>query len=564
MITINNELKSAFKNTEREIRGYVEMFYSNDTVKSSASFNSNFELYSASKPEELFNNDRLGSSYASFEDGYFALNGTMAIVNDTDNSGIGVVSNDIFTNITDPSFTIKTTSTDTIDGVTIYFKDNAVKTATAVLNGAETYNVTSTKNFLQISFNQPTAVETLKITITEVERPDWRIRIQEVDFGLTSLYEGNEIISFDITEQVSKLVEELPINELQLTISNYDKIFDPINPQGLTKHLSSKTVIKPYIGAMVNNRPQYVCMGEYYLYSWDNYENTTVFVARNIMQKLTQEPLTDNGTYFNVIAELGDIETYLSSNYDYQFVFNRGIEKNVSTWMTNYSYLKEFLTDYSLRMQSIIYGDRSNIIHIEAINNTVVETLNRNDLLQSAQFKIQDKINTVKLGYDRISRDDQVYDGTEQTIVTAQATVTLSKTQEVFCIRKYNGFNMSGMEVTQTGGTDAEIIGYGGFMAFVKVTGEVGAIVELTLTEYNWNASSTESFTTYSNKTELQDAHTFEFKSGMNYLVNGDYLGEYILNQATQYQVDVPYIGLPYLTAGDTISIENSQNYFGG
>ena len=47
----------------------------------------------------------------------------------------------------------------------------------------------------------------------------------------------------------------------------------------------------------------------------------------------------------------------------------------------------------------------------------------------------------------------------------------------------------------------------------------------------------------------------------MNYLVNGDYLGEYILNQATQYQVDVPYIGLPYLTAGDTISIETEYGY---
>lgn len=560
MMIISDTIKNAFKNPEREIRGYVEMFYSNDTVKDSASFESNFELYSASIPSELFNNDRLGSSYASFENGYFTLNGTMGIVG-TSNEGIAVLSNDIYSNIADPSFTIKTTSTTAIDGVTIYFKDNIVKSATAVLNGAETYNVTSGKSFIQIAFNNPTAVNTLKVTINEVERPDWRIRIQEVDFGLTSLYEGNEIIGFDITEQVSKLVEELPVNELKLTIGNYDKEFDPINPKGLTKYLSSKTILKPYIGIVIGDKVEYICMGEYYLYSWDNEENTTIFVGRNILEKVSQEPITDNGTYFSVILEFEELKNYLSSNYEYQIEINRGIEKNISPTMTNYSYLKEFLMDYALRMQAIIYGDRSNIIHIDAINNDVVETLSRNEVLQNPQFKIKDKINTVKLGYDRISRDDGVYDGTEQRFVTAEATVTLSKPQEVFCIRKFTGYNMSGLEVTQTGGADAEIIGYGGFMVFVKVTGDVGSSVELTLAEYNWNASSTETFTTYSNRKDGEDAHTFEFKSGLNYFVNGDYLGEYILREATQYQVNANYIGLPYLCAGDTVSIETEYGY---
>lgn len=559
MITIDNKLKEAFKAKNREIKGYVEILYNDVSMKSTASFSSTITPHALSKSSEVFDGDRVGSDYGALETDYFQLNGTQVIANDTasNNTGIGFISNDIFSNIANPTFTITNSSSNQIEGLTIYFQRNIPTSLTAVINGTNTYNITNNKRFVQITFNSPTVLSSAVITINSVERNDWRIRIQEIDFGLTGVYEGNEILNIETTEQVSKLVENLPVNEMSVTIDNYSKQFDPINPAGLTRYLNSTTVIRPYIGAVTDEGVKYMNVGNYFLYDWkNNSDGTTTFIGRNIMENINNEPLTLNtGNFFDTIFDQTDFINYMNNNYNYNLSINFGADNATMTQTYDQDRLAQFIAELTLRKQSICYADRNNVLTIKAIDNTVKETIHRTDMLADANYKTVDKINTVEIikpGTISSALDEP------KTVDLVSTTVQLSKTNEIFSVKNSNHNLWSLSTISHTGGSDAQVVQSGTDMAFIRVTGSVGDTVSITGTgEIRSTYEATETITRYSNKGIGEKENIFTFNSRLNWGFNNtNALGNYILSNAYQYQVDFNYIGLPYLEAGDTINIE--------
>lgn len=561
MITIDNKLKEAFKSADREIKGYVEILYNDVSMKSTASFSSNMQGHALSRPEEVFNNDRVGSDYGALETDYFLLNGTEVIADDTpaNNTGIGFISKAIFSNISNPTFTITNTSTKAIDGITIYFQRNIPTSLTAVINDTDTYTITNNKRFVQIAFNSATVVNKAVITINSVERPDWRIRIQEIDFGLTAVYEGNELVEFETTEQVSKLVENLPVNEISMTIDNYSKQFDPINPQGLTKYLNSTTVIRPYIGAMTDEGVKYMNVGNYFLYDWkNNSDGTTTFIGRNIMENINNEPLTLNtGTFFTILFNQQAFISFMNNNYNYNIDVNFNSNVSTSTWAVDENKLAQFISELTLKRQCICYADRDNVLTIKEIDNAIKETLNRTDLIADADFKTVDKINTVEIVKPGMTSTPNGVDGGVNTSLV-NTTVQLSKPNEVFAIKNSSGNMMALTTVSQTGGSDAQIVQAGKYMAFIRVVGNVGDTVHLTGNAQIYNNNTPdETRIRYSNKGINEKENVFTFNSKLNWgFDNTNTLGEYILNNAYKYKVDLNYIGLPYLEASDTINVE--------
>lgn len=562
MIAVSDKFKTAIKNDSRDVKGYVEILYSNNNVKEKATFTTNIEAFNKSKIGELFDGDRTGTDYASFEDGFFRLDGSLSILNDNDNTGIGFVSNEIYSNLTNKDFTITTTSDEKVEGMTLYFNDNIPTDLTILINNKDTYNIKNNKKFVQIKFNEKTAIKTAKITINSVIRNDWRIRLQEVDFGLTGLYQENELIDFTIIEQVSKLAEEMPINELNVSLNNYEKQFDPINPQGITAYLNSSTIFRPFIGVQVDDGIEYVNMGEYYLYNWDNKsDNTTTFTCRNILQRVSEEQLKDGyGKFFKISMTKNMFLDFVNSNYNYDFLLNTGKDNCGSTFMVDYNLLKDFLLDYALRTMSIIYADRNNNICIETIDNNIKETLHKEDLIENASFKIVDKINTVEIIKPKCVSGKTEYGEDDVYVNVVDETFTLTKQNEVFTIRNSGG-NIFGLEnVTHTGGSDAQVLSTGLYMAFVQITGNIGEQVSIKGEAIDTMPSNTKSSDIYTNRTD-ENEHRFVFDSPLNMAYNTDDLGQYILNQATKYEVQANYIGLPYITAGDTINIETEYGY---
>lgn len=559
MITIDNKLKEAFKSKDRQIKGYVEILYNDVSMKSSASFSSNFSGHPISKPAEIFDNDRIGSDYGALETDYFQLNGTQIIAQDTlaNNTGVGFISNDLFQNIQDPTFTITNTSQKQIEGLTIYFQRNIPTSLTVVINGTDTYNISNNKRFVQIPFTQKTTVSSAVITINAVERPDWRIRIQEVDFGLTAVYEGNELVNFEFTEQVSKLVENLPVNELTLTIDNYSKQFDPINPQGLVQYLNSTTVIRPYIGALTDEGVKYMNVGNYFLYDWkNNSDGTTTFIGRNIMENINNEPLTLNtGKFFDILFDQNDFISYMNNNYNYDLSVNFGNDISTTTYAYDKDRLAQFIADITLRKQSICYANRNNVLTIKGIDNTVKETLHRTDLLKDAEFKTIDKINTVEIVKPGTS--NTAYDEPKNVDILT-TTVQLSKPNEVIPVKSSSGNVWNISSVSHTGGSDAQLVEAGIYMGFVRVLGNVGDIVQITGSgSVSGTNDATETRIRVSNKGVNEKENVFTYDSKLNWAwQNTNTLGQYILDNAYKYEVDVDFVGLPYLEASDTINIE--------
>lgn len=116
-----------------------------------------------------------------------------------------------------------------------------------------------------------------------MEYPNRRIRISEIDFGISNIYENDELISFTTNEEIDILKQSVPINDCTINLNNYNRDFDPLNPQGLVKYLTQNCIIKPFCGVLVENAgAEYKSLGYYYLDNWNaNVDgNVTLMVSQ--------------------------------------------------------------------------------------------------------------------------------------------------------------------------------------------------------------------------------------------------------------------------------------------
>ena len=87
----------------------------------------------------------------------------------------------------------------------------------------------------QYIFSNEMYVSQVEIIISQVEFPQNRLRIAYIDFNVSDIYEGDELVKFDVTEELDLLLENLPINNCSINLNNYPSLaggnkFDPINP----------------------------------------------------------------------------------------------------------------------------------------------------------------------------------------------------------------------------------------------------------------------------------------------------------------------------------------------
>ena len=551
MISVSNEFKKAIKNSERKIKGYVEVLYDlPDKLIISQQTNSNITSTYTSI-DEITNGVRVENLYGSLD--YLPLNGEYLTMDNGLNTNAGYISDDLVENLSLPNVTISFTQT-RLNGITMYFRNNIPKTLRIICSDDSIYNIENNdKEMVQVIFDTPKNLTYVTVAFFTMEYSDRKIYINEIDLGITQVYKDQDLIEFTVDEEVNKLVEEVPINETNITLNNMSNLFNPLNPKGIVPYLSENSLIIPHIGVFTDNSGiEYVKMGEFY---FDNYTNnsdsTTTLTGKNIIKQLEKEILNiDRNGYspFRARTYQEDFEEFMD-NYDYEFnnldfypVYNADCLNNI--------YLLNYLKDISLFNNTLLFADRNNKLNLKNIDTNIKDNLTKTELIKDAKFIKIDKINTFIYPTETTSSIETVANR-----VIYDTNVTLEKSsQYILCSSSIP--NLGTSYVSQTTATSAEMYSSGNYLCFVKVTGTVGNTVNFKLSsQYNVNIG--EQINKKTIKSQNEKENTIEINTKLKKDINSIN----ILNYTPSYEMSFDYNGDPSLEAGDYINVETPYGY---
>ncbi|MBO5138669.1 MAG: hypothetical protein J6B89_03405 [Bacilli bacterium] len=567
METVSEEFKKAIKSSEREIKGYVEVVY-DDKDGSDYVLSSSPNRLRNSLDTEIVDGSRKSKKYASLEKNYTELDGSFILPNyNVKGDKTGYVSDDIFSDIANPTITLsKEDNYINSSGITIYFENNIAQDFTLTILSSDNEVITTniqnnTKGIYQQIFESKINIKSLSINITKIEYTNRRIRIPEIDFGISQVYEDGDLVSFTVNEEIDLLFTSTPINDCTVNLNNYDNQFNPLNPVGLTKYLTDNCVIKPFIGVLTEkNGIEYVSMGYFYLKDWSSdTDGGTTLNGRSLMEILANTTIKSDGQflYNNGIGWYSsELNEYLTRMYGYKFELSTGESYNYYLKKTNLlEYLQtlfSFMTD--VKSPKKFYISRNNIIVLDAIKYSSVDTISRRELIEDVKYENKSVVNKVNI--TDISTFNQT--SSDRSDLLNQTYVLTSEEEYIWFSfdKSTNNKRNKTFSYENNGHGKAELIDYNTWMAYIKFTGNVGDEIIVHLIGYKFDNPPTINVT-FSNDAPIGDTLNLDFTDYFD--ADNSYLqstAEFYLTQDKKHKVTGNYNGDPSLIPGDTFTVE--------
>lgn len=170
-----------------------------------------------------------------------------------------------------------------------------------------------------------------------------RLRISRLLFGFTKVFETKDVISTKHTMSIDPVSSSLPSNKLSMRIANYDKGYNPDNPQGMWEYFKNGQPIQVRYGTTVNDNVEWVDAA--YLY-------------------LSDAPTVDGSV---ASFEANDLLSYMTNTY-YKGIWR---EKGISLYdLATDVFADAGITAYEIpkSLQSVItYAPMPNLTHRECL-----------------------------------------------------------------------------------------------------------------------------------------------------------------------------------------------------
>lgn len=551
MIQVSNEFKTAIKKPERQIKGYVEVLYQNVTSPTTPTTDITSTYTDIS---QAVDGNRVVNDYGTLD--YLPLDGSRLTMDTSDNINSGFISDDLAGDVENGTITFNISPSITLNGMSFYFKDNHPTTTMYKITTSDSsvYSRTLFNNEIDLLvFANPLDVVKIEITFIDWKYNDRRIKIAQIDLGITEIYKDQDLIEFTIDEEVNKLVEEVPINECSITLNNMNNLFNPLNPLGVVPFLNKKSLIIPYIGVLTENLGvEYVKMGEFYFDSYTNNEDkTTTLIGKNIIKELEKEILKIDTNEYNLFSSSmskANFQTFMN-NYNYTFNNLDFLEVYQITNISN-KYLINLIKEISFFNSTLFYSDRNSELNLKIIDNTIQDTLTKSELINDAEYKQIDKINTLI----HLSPTSYTMNVTGSRLIYEREMKLEKATQIVLC--ESNIPNMMDSIAHVDGASSVSVISQGYYFTFLKITGTVGSTITIRMaSSYEMVESIGTETKTIKDDEEQEVPINFDTKlvRGINTIETLDY--------TPSYEMKFDYNGDPSLEAGDYISVQTSYGY---
>lgn len=574
----------SIKKSDREIKGYVEVVYKDvNNASYYPSFPSKAEI---SGYFEINDDKRKVKNYASLEENYTELDGSFLLPNKkVVGDDAGYISSSIFESVTNPNFILDVnnplieeeyrTPVETV-GLTIYFFNNIAQDFQIKItdnNNVETiFNIENNQSsvFHQI-FDNPITISKMEMVITSMEYPNRRIRIPEIDFGITDLYEDNELISFTTNEEVDIFMQSLPVNDCSINLNNYDHDFDPLNPKGLVQYLTEKCLIKPYVGVLTEeNGFDYRSLGNYYLNDWSaNSDGNVTLNGQSLMGILNNLELRDSSSIkilTNKIISVADFNDYLVKLYNYYFSldFMTYLHFTSETNLLNILVAGILYQDaFSEKYDSILYIDRDDCItsknYYEVFNKIydVKLDISLDDMLEEPKVEARQKIS--KINFTKQSFKNS---SSSETKTILNETYTLSKTTEFVWFKfsePISASNTPTLSFTSSKSGTATLIDNNTKICYVRLFGEIGETFTLTMTSAQIASLSEKSNSSYSIESEEENGQEITYditEVVLTESISLDFLASKIKEKDKKYKMSGNFNGNPLIEPRKYVEIE--------
>lgn len=246
--------------------------------------------------------------YISLENNLWQLDGSFIPLQDTP-SGIGLWSSYIsdntgtFANI--PVLTVTFSGLHSSKGLSLTFSPtndyaslinikwyNGTTLLSQLLNHPVTgweYSVTNE----MLNYNK------IVIEFLKTNKPNRYLKLSSIDFGITKIFSGDEVINASIVEEVDPLSAELSINTLNFTLHSKDAEFNILNPNGIYKLLQQR---QPFT-VRQNNNGLIKNMGTFYLDQWKNKTETQFDMSAIDAIGVMDKTMFMGGIYNSVTAD---------------------------------------------------------------------------------------------------------------------------------------------------------------------------------------------------------------------------------------------------------------------
>lgn len=582
MIAVSDSFKKAIKSENREIHGYVEVEYQNKSFNTSVtSIPTHSEIVS---DNGIIGGKKTLQKYATLEPNYTLLDGSFMVWNENVILENGYISDDVFDDISDTTITITNNSTNlSTKGITIYFKENLPFDFTVTLTDTDNEqmidNVSNNQSYVyQYLFNIEKNISSITIDIDRVEFPNNRLRIAYVDFNISDLYEGDELVSFDVTEELDLLLENLPINNCNIKLNNYPDSegrskFDVLNPKGITQYLTDDTKIKPYIGVLTeNNGVEYVPMGIFYLNDWNSDSDGNVtFNAYAILNKFKNKPLiADTSFLYDDAITSDDIGNMIKNQDDVEVNFPEVSNLWLNEDLKNpdlFEYLAHvmpYFLSYDVWYDSLpvefrkFYVDRYGVITLDKIDKQKVDSIEQTFLKQNLDYKLLNDVKYLNIKTNEYTPENYTTRNllNEEHTLGSEEEYVWFATQNDYYIANVTSFTYS----VVSGSATASLIGFNHFMILVKFSGTVDSVIDVNCSGTAGNVKSTSKNRTIENNVTSGDTITIDLS---NYgLILGNRASslnnfkDVCFGLSPKYKISAQTMGDPSLEIGDTIAIQ--------
>ena len=593
---------SDYKKFNREIKGYVEVTYDIGYFDARFPFyidgSGNRQILGKKQYSEDFvsidNAEKNKPEYAMLYNDFTKLDGSFMLFNKTSNN-CGYISEYTPKEIYDMYYTSGVDNSGKMglylikngytSGVTIYTRNNKIINATIDLTYATQGVVTTdtiiiennNKDILFIELDNMQESVQISIVVDEWEDENMLVNLLSVDGGLSYVYEGNELIDFEITEEVNKLVEETPSNELKLTIGDYEGLYDPLNPEGIAKYLTEGSKFIPYIGIRTEEGYfDYEKMGTFYFNKIDYNEKEVMLTCYNFMDKLSKQKIKNtNNTLnpvepsrYNPIILKDGLSSYLENYILYNLEKNYEINISNKIRMVNNEFkdvtFSNFFQNASV-IDGIFYIDRNDKIVIRKIDEEIKNSILKNSLLKDIQYINVSKIDKIELELNShsISSLSGINDENNFTY-----EFVLEKETETVCISSDEITNIYGIgnsDLTITGATSYNVIcpaelgfNVNNYIIFITINGQIGSNISIIAKHSIPRTATYNRITrTYGDgKNIIQMDNPF-----YNFYLNSTYDDTTFSNffdKAYSYKVELEYNGDATIKAGDYIEVESN------
>lgn len=577
MISVSDGFKKAIKKNDRRIYGYVDVKYQNKSFdKVETQIPTRLDILSNNW---LLVNKKIVQKYATLENNYTLLDGSFMVWNENSLVENGYATQDIFENINNNTIIITNNSTSTTSkAVSIYFKENLPFDFNATINfrdgslivdevrNNQTYNY-------QYIFTDEKVINNVEIQILNVEFPKNRLRISSVDFNMGDIYEGEELISFDVTEELDLLGEKLPINTCLINLNNYPdnsggSKFDPINPKAIVKYLDNNTSIEPYIGVLTEDKGvEYVTMGTFYLKDWSSDADGNVTInGESVLSKLKDVIIKPTNDFLSSTAKsTSDLEAVMKNSIDANvyligysntwsnlFLQNEYLLDYLSSILSYLLYFDNFSTPYAQYRKFFV--DRDNYITLNELNLQSVDSIPRNLLIGDVEYITNNKIKQINVSQNGYG----IYSNFRSSTIVSTSSYTLTSAEEYLWFKSNNRLvddTLSLSASVVSGSANASIVGYNSRMICVKLTGTIGSVISIGISGSicdEQSSSSSDSF--YNTNAQNGEIITVNLVDFVN--VSTDYYKNVFFGLDKNYKINAKTMGNPSIVIGDTISIQ--------